>query len=67
MMAIELAVWYNILACERLFALIKRVSKYEAKKLYNVCIMLYGHLLLQSRVKILMEQNLEKLRLSIGL
>ncbi len=39
----------------------------KQNKLYNVCIMLYGHLLLQSRVKILMEQNLEKLRLSIGL
>ncbi len=31
MMAIELAVWYNNFACERLFALIKGVSKYEAK------------------------------------
>ena len=31
MMVIKLVVWYNKDACERLFALIKGVSKYEAK------------------------------------
>ncbi len=31
MMVIKSIVWYNKLACERLFALIKGVSKYEAK------------------------------------
>lgn len=31
MMVIKLVVWHNISACESLFALIKGVSKYEAK------------------------------------
>ena len=31
MMSIKSIVWYNIDACESLFALIKGVSKYEAK------------------------------------
>ncbi len=31
MMAIKSDVWYNIIACERLFAFQKGVSEYEAK------------------------------------
>lgn len=38
MMAIKSVVWYNINACESLFALIKRVPNMKQNKIYNTAI-----------------------------